>query len=64
MASTDSTRTFGGKKYRYLTWVKNKSSVDWFRQKAKLDGVPLRVTPQTKGGFPSGGYNIWIRPRR
>lgn len=61
MANTDSMRAFNGKKYRYLTWVLHKSSVKWFKDKAKRDGLLLRVTPQAKGGFPSGGYNIWTR---
>lgn len=61
MTSTDSTRVFGGKRYRYLTWVLRKSSVDWFKRKAKADGMLLRVTEQTKSGFPTGGYNLWTR---
>ena len=57
---TDAMRTFGGKKYMYLTWVSHKSGVKWFKDKAKLNKVLLRVTKQTKSGLPSGGYNIWI----
>ena len=59
MHKTDDTRTFNGKKYRYLCWANNKSSVDWFKQRAKLGGHLMRVT---KGiGRAQHGYDIWVR---
>jgi hypothetical protein len=63
MQKTDSTRQFGGKKYRFLCWVSSKSSVDWFKQRAKLNGVLMRVTKGKPSVAGTGwhGYDLWTR---
>ena len=62
MPSTDSTMKFGGKIYRYLCWVGNKSAVDELKQRARTLGTLMRVTKgKSRLGGPDG-YIVWTRP--
>ena len=63
MPKTDDTRTFNGKKYRFLCWVDNKSSVDWFKRRAILNDTLLRVTKGKSHIGGLDGYCIWTRPK-
>jgi hypothetical protein len=59
--NTDSTKMFGGKRFRYLTWVRDKSTVNWFKARARQLGTLMRVTKgKTPYGLPDG-YVLWTR---